>query len=107
MEIKVLEVRDEATCIPVLAIKMVAANPVEAKFLRRYGYPTDGSAVVWMHMSDQSASVDPYAWRDRTRAASHNFIYDHFDELENGDVVDVRVILKETDNSAEPEIWNG
>lgn len=105
MRTKVLEIRDHATCMPMVAIKMEAASPIEDKFFWRCGYPRDGSAVVLMHLSSQEANSDPY-WRGgRTWPAAHNFIIDHFDALKDGDVVDVRVILGEETMPAEPEIW--
>lgn len=108
MEIKCFEVRDRNTCIPVLAIKMVANTPVETAYLRRYGFPKKPPyAVVMMRLDDQRASSDPYHWGDRTHQMAHNFIYDKFDDLRPGQVVDVRVILGEEKEPALPEIWEG
>ena len=42
MRMKVLEIRDSATCIPALAIKMTPTNGIEDQFLWRCGYPRDG-----------------------------------------------------------------
>lgn len=105
MKTKVIEIRDRATCIPAVAIKMEAANIVEDRFLWRCGYPRDGSGIVLMHLYDQRANSDPYGFGDRTMKAAHLYIYDHWDELRDGDVVDVRVLLNEADEPAEPEIW--
>ena len=96
MQIKFFEIRDEATCIPVMAIKMKTHDEVSKLFLRRGGYPESGSAVILMDLSDQSASVDPYSWGGRTRPVAHNHIYDNFNKLKDGSVVDVRVLLGET-----------
>jgi hypothetical protein len=106
---KVLEIRDAATCIPALAIKAEATNPIEDKYLWRYGYPRDGSAVVLMHLSSHEANVDPYHWTyARTMRAAHLWILKHWDELKDGDVVDVRVTsFGEATRPAAPEIWTG
>jgi hypothetical protein len=104
---KCLEIRDEGTCIAAIAMKMTAANPVEDKFFWRVGYPRDGHAVVLMNLSDQKASSDPYAacWGGtRTMALAHNWIIDHFDELTEGQVVDVRVIMGWAEKPARAEI---
>lgn len=106
MRMKVLEIRDRATCIPALAIQMVAGGPVEDRFLWRYGFPREATfSVVLMHLSTQQASSDPYEWGGRTWPAAHMWIIENFDRLNDGDVVDVRVILGETDTPAAPEIY--
>lgn len=100
METKVIEVRDEGTFILVLAIRMDAApNDIVRNWAIHYrsGYPRDGSAIVVMRLSDQKATVDPYDWGNRTMGTAHDFIYNNFDSLKDGDVVDVQVILGETE----------
>lgn len=99
METKVLEIRDEATHIPALAIRMAyGVNPIRRYYFRRCGYPPDGSAICVMKLSSQEATVDPYGWKGgaRTMPVAHEFIYANWDNLEDGDVVDVRHILGET-----------
>jgi hypothetical protein len=107
---KVFEVRDRATCIPVLAIKMVAHNPIEHTFLWSKGYPLGLDcipSVIMMRLDDQRGSSDPYWWKDRTHQVAHNYIYDNFDNIPNGGVVDVRVILGEEKEPAAPDIYKG
>ena len=106
MEMKCIEVRDEGTCIPMLAIKMEPADEIENRFLWCCGYPRDGRfAVVLMHLGTQKASSDPYAFCGRTWPAAHSYITEHFDKLRHGQVVDVRVVLEEATEAAEPEIF--
>ena len=106
---KVLEIRDEGTCIAAVAIKMLAATPIEDRFLWREGYPRDGNGVVLMCLSDQRATSDPYEWTafgwgPRTMPTAHLYIIYNFDNLRDGEVVDVRVILRESTTPADPEI---
>ena len=110
--IKFLEIRDRHTCISALAIQMTPSGSIERKYLWRAGYPlldefNDGHepAVIMMRLDDQRASSDPFFWNDRTHKTAHEFIYTNFDELVNGQVIDVRVILGEEEVSALPEIW--
>ncbi len=105
MIIKALEIRDEGTCIPVIAIKMIAANDIQDRYLWRCGYPRNGKGIVLMQLSDQQASSDLYEWGGRTMPNAHNFILEHFDDLEEGAVVDVQVILEETTTPVSPEIY--
>ena len=108
MNYKLLEIRDRGTCIPALAINMAASNDIEYRFLRRCGYPRDGHGVVLMHLSTQEASSDPYGHSSaRTWVNAHEYIIKHFDQLNAGDVVDVRVILGEEDKAAAAEIYTG
>ena len=106
IEAKVLEIRDEGTHIPVLAMRMLAENELQSYYVHgRCGYPKDGSGIVLMHLNSQKATVDPYSWTDlgfgrRTMGNAHNYINLHFDELKDGYVVDVRVILGEATEPA-------
>ena len=104
MNTKMFEVRDSGTCIPVLALKMEASGLIEDRFMWRCGYPRDGSAVIVMELNNQKANVDPYAWGGRTMPVAHNYIYDNFNQLNHGQVVDVRVILGEEEQPAEAEV---
>lgn len=120
MQAKALEIRDEGTFIPALAVNMnprppypqngtmsedefrasVEASGAQRYLLRRVGYPCDGrpNVIVTRLSGDGKATNDPYSWGDGTRTfpVAHNYIIDHWDELKDGDVVDVSFILGET-----------
>ena len=102
MVFKTIEIRDDGTHIPSLAIQMVAENEVQAYYIHdRCGHPRDGSSIMLMMLDDGKATNDPYEWESlglgpRTMPVAHNYIIDHFAELNNGDVVDVQHILGET-----------
>lgn len=110
MKTKMLEIRDHGTCIPAVAIKMESANEVEHKFLWRCGYPRDGSSITLLRLGDQRATNDPYEWPSitgdrRTMPAAHLYILEHWEELRDGSVVDVRVYTGEATEHCSPEIW--
>ena len=105
MQIKMLEIRDDATCIPVIAMKMQPDNGPQNRYLWRCGYPRDGHGVVVMKMQDQKATSDPDEWGDRTMPPAHDYIIDNFDILNDGDVIDTRVILGERAVPVAPDIW--
>ena len=102
LKMKALEVRDEGTCIGVLAMEMLSipGTPLEY-WLGRYGYPKDAPfSIMLMMLSDGKATNDPYEWGAlrmglRTLPNAHNWIIDHWDEIADGDVIDVQVILGE------------
>ena len=105
MHFKFIEIRDSMTCIPALAIRTEPSDDVERRFLNeRCGHPIDG--VILMRLGDQRANSDPYFWADRTHTAAHEWLLGHFDEVEDGAVVDVRVILGEARQPAAPEIYD-
>lgn len=103
---KALEIRDRATFIPVLAVDM---NPSESGLttyeaqrylLRRAGFSCRGEPIVvftYMHAKDK-AYYDPYDWPDcpRTMKVAHNYVTEHWNELIDGDVIDVEFILGES-----------
>ena len=97
LDSKVLEVRDAGTHIPVLAIRMLAKNGIQRYYIHgRCGYPNDGSCIAVVRLNDYDGNCDPYAWtNNRTMSNAHHYIYEHFDELNDGDVVDVEFILGE------------
>ena len=100
MKTKVLEIRDEGTFIPVLCIDMQPDNETQRWYMNeRCGYPCDGRpniVMTYLGANGGPAWNDPYAWGGRTRPTAHHYILDHWDELSDGDVVDVSFILGET-----------
>jgi hypothetical protein len=107
MKTKVLEIRDEGTFILALAVDM---NPyivdnntlifaMERWALRHCGYPCDGRPNILLTRlsGDGQATNDPYGWtgNQRTFPTAHKWIIEHWNELKDGDVVDVSFILGE------------
>jgi len=95
----ILEIRDRGTCIPVLAIPMFGYG-ISAFYVHdKCGYPRIGEKpeVMLVDMQgERPATADPFFWKDRTFRIAHEYIRDHFYDLENGSVVDVEFILGET-----------
>lgn len=102
MEIKILEVRDRGTFIPIIAVNMQPDNDIQRYFLAdRCGYPCDGRpniAISRLSADGSPFTNDPYWWTGlaRTMPVAHQYIYEHWPELADGDVVDVEFILGET-----------
>lgn len=101
MKALVLELRDENTFIPILAVDINPENAEQRYLMRRCGYPCNGSPniIVTRLMADGTpATNDPYAWPGgaRTFPVAHNWIIDNWEKLTDGAVVDVRFILGET-----------
>ena len=104
MIIKLLEVRDRATFLPVFAISTEPSNEGQRYLLRRCGFNPSGSAIIIARLNgEQPSSADAYFWGDRTMQAAHLYIEQHFHELKDGDVVDVEFILGETDKPKQSE----
>jgi hypothetical protein len=118
MQVKVLELRDEGTFIPVMCVDMNVENSddpmrdaacgAQRYLLRRCGYPCDGRpniAVTALDASGGKCWNDPYGWGGRTYPVAHKFIIEHWTELRDGDVVDVQHILGETAEKKVSEGW--
>ena len=118
MEAKVLEIRDRMTFIAALAVEMKAGHKIgdgsvshgaRAYLLKRCGYPADGTPGALMIMltrldgDGMKATADPYAWGDRTFKVAHKYITANWNELRDGDVVDVEFILGETEKQKRSE----
>ena len=102
MQVKALEIRDAGTFIPALAVNMNPSNNEQRYLLKRCGYSCDGRPNIILtrldgdetHHGDQ-ATNDPYARIGRTWPIAHHWIIDHWNELQDGDVVDVEFALGE------------
>jgi hypothetical protein len=97
METKTFEIRDRATFIPCLAIKMVSQGNMRDRYLlRRAGYEDrDGGRplIFLINLNDNTGRYSPLDWNNRTMLEAHRFIETHFDDLPTGDVVDVESLL--------------
>lgn len=104
---KTFELRDKATFVPVLAVKLEPSNEQDRYILALSGYgqrPQDQAKYIFLMGLNgglEKATCDPYDWGDRTRSTCHQYLLEHFDELESGAVIDVEFILGET---TEPKV---
>lgn len=97
MQTKILEIRDSATFIPVLATLMKSENETESWYLRRMGYGAKTNFIMITPLNGGKAEYSPYDWDTmaRTYPVAHKYIQEHWNELESGDVVCVETILGE------------
>lgn len=107
MDMRFLEVRDDGTTIPVLAMRMTGTTRAQKGILLRGGFAS-GHTIVVMALSSQAATADLYDWPtlgfgQRTMQTAHHFIERHFDTLRDGDVVDVEFLLGEREAPKVPE----
>ena len=107
MKIKVLELRDRNTFIPVMAFKPIPDNEKQRYLLRRDGWSCrdDEHCVMVIDTHNHRAMYDPHAYgrNPRTFPVAHQYIEKHWDELKDGDVIDVEFILGETSSKKESE----
>lgn len=122
MEVKLFEVRDRATFIAVMAIRLSA--PVkrmdgmseergnERWLLRRAGYAMeqilevegmDPYVIMTTLEGGRPANYDPYNWGSRTLNVAHLSIIRNWETLRSGDVLDVEFILGEVLTKKESE----
>ena len=96
--IKLFEIRDRSTFIPVFAFRTFPAvsSPEETYLWRRSGYG-DSRLIMVGRLDGYGAHYDPFDWASgaRTLTMAHQYIEQHFDALASGDVIDVEFILGE------------
>ncbi len=92
MESKFVEIRDAGTCVPALAIRIVGADDWCA---RRAGFG-DMPCVYLVMLATERAKYDPFSWDTFTMRDAHLWLVDHFDEHEDGAVLDVRFVRGDT-----------
>ena len=109
MQVKLFEIRDRATFIPAMAVKLDGnCSDQEDWLLRRAGYGMDAANrnyVYLTNLSEGTTQYDPYRWGccSRTMGSAHRYILDHFDELIPSQVIDVEFILGESTTPKESE----
>lgn len=92
MEVKLFEVRDKGTFLPIVAM---AVSYEDGFLARRAGYGDRLILLGNLH-GGQKFQYDHYAWGDRTYSIAHKFITENWDDLNSNDVIDVEFILQET-----------
>lgn len=99
MEAKVLEVRDRATFIPMLAVLLSPANVEESEryLMRRSGYEKDRRYLVMTPLGGHlPIRTDANDWSNPRMRALHGHVLDKWSELKSGQVVDIEFALGET-----------
>jgi hypothetical protein len=102
IELKLFELRDAATFIPIFAFRCRPSNQPEGYLLRRSGFGTVSPCVIMGRLecsgTDRNCTYDKYSWGEnpRTFGTAHAYIEEHFDEMASGQVIDVEFILGET-----------
>lgn len=104
MKVKLVEVRDRGTCVPAIAIKTTnPENEAEQWLWHRSGYHgawDRGEEIILARIdgsADRQLIYDIYDWHGSiTMQAAHEWLIDHFDEIENGAVVDAEFIRGES-----------
>lgn len=96
MQIKVFEVRDRGTFIPILVIRMVSTEDSEKYLLARSGYDSKAPLCLVVHLSSNRAQYAPMTWDGRTMPNAHRYIEKNWDNLASGEVIDIEFILGET-----------
>jgi hypothetical protein len=100
MEVKCFEIRDKNTFVPVICLRPVPDNEAQRYLLRRDGYRADNteSCIIMIDAQCRGVAYDPYNWTKdpRTKRNAHDYIARHWDDLRDGEVVDVEYILGET-----------
>lgn len=116
MEVKLFEIRDRGTFIPVMATRLIITGDVvqhdaEIYLLRRAGYAKEQILfryaepyVILTKLDGVEAQYDPFSWPNRrTMGTAHRHIIDLWSELRSGDVIDIEFILGETQTAKKSE----
>lgn len=99
MQVKMLEIRDAGTFVPVMCIRPLPDNEGQRYLLRRDGYSCDPAddIVIYINAQCRGVAYDPYDWgASSTHMVAHDYIRRNWEHLRDGDVVDVEFILGHT-----------
>ncbi len=116
MQIKLIEIRDKATFIPAMAVRLLVTEPYtegsqEFWLLRRAGYAAEQIAhdtsdpyILLIKLDGVEAEYDPFAWSNqRTMGNAHRELIDRWPLYSSGDVLDIEFVLGEVLNPKESE----
>ena len=110
---KTFEVRDAGTFVPAVGIlcepllmptgnEILDATEADSYLLMRAGYAhpsrdPHARCVIFTRLDGHASNIAPYdpegRGRSRTMRVAHEYVTDHWDELQSGEVIDVEVIL--------------
>jgi hypothetical protein len=96
---KTFEIRDVATFIPVLAVKLSPVCESDRYLLARSGFgrtPEEQARYIYVTRLAgglTQGTSQPYEQMSNTMRTAHGFIEKEFDNLESGAVIDVEFIL--------------
>jgi hypothetical protein len=110
MEIKSFEVRDRSVITTVIGIRLTPATSAEGRILARSGFgETPEAQRKYIYVGKLDGGIDrlegsPADWRirplagleERTMQIAHQHIFENWDNLEIGAVIDVEFILGNT-----------
>ena len=107
MDVKLFELRDKVTFLPVICIKLSPRIEAERYLLARKGYGRTKAKqeqyVIMTALDGGTCTYDAYGHGGgtRTRQVAHSHIIENWDDLKSGQVIDVEFVLEET---AQPKI---
>lgn len=103
MQVKLFEVRDRMTFLPVMATLIAPQNRAQHYLCRRAGFDPSVPYIILTKLTDYKTHYDEYSWGDRTIKVTHGYIIENWDKLYDGDVIDVEFILGEKEEPAQSE----
>jgi hypothetical protein len=95
MEARALEIRDRHTFIPAMALRPTPGLEAERYLWARAGFTEGDGLVLLLRLGDMTCTYDPFAWGNRTMQEAHRYVTAKFDQLKDGQVVDVAFLLGE------------
>lgn len=109
MKVKCLEIRDRATFLSVICVHPAPDNEAQRWLLRQDGYSGSNteSCIIMIDHQCRGVHYDPFDWVDRTKQVAHKWIRANWDQIADGDVVDVEFILGESTTKKTSERFGG
>ena len=110
---KFLEIRDNGTNISAVAFRLNPVGLAACKILSRSGYGLTLDDMRGYIMLAQlcggtgKITCDPAQWNTRPMDVAHDWIIKNYNEIESGDVVDVRFILGESTKPCVSDTFSG
>ena len=104
MRVKLIELRDRGTFIPMFAFRVrviderpTISNAEQYLAYARARYPRDGSQVILGRLDSpkQDTHCDPYEWGNLRMQQAHVHLIKEWENINSGDVIDIEFLLGE------------
>ncbi len=104
-DVKVFELRDRMTTISIMCVRIDLSEVTEPDrfIIRRAGWGSNAKAIYMINLSTCQCIFEPGRWNSHTYDTAHQYVEEHWDELQGGEVIDAEYIRGESEKPKESE----
>jgi len=102
LETKLIEIRDRGTTIVAIAMFVKGKTRHENLMLERLGF-WETDYILLLNIDDEKVTYDRWKWGRPTWEAAHVYLYENWDKIQPGGLIDLEYIRGESKTPKETE----